>query len=130
MNAQHSLSRLRVEDPRAAAAVVDALWEQLAREDARMFAALWRRATRRQRAHAPQASVVPAVEWVDELAEDRRFLAGHPTALPRQVSAQDEPDGLVDLVPDALAVRTAAEPRDLPREPDVLQHVGVGRVVR
>ena len=70
MNAQHNLARLRAEDPRAAAAVVEALWEQLAREDARLFAALWRKAQRRtQRTDAPVAEV-PAVEWLDEPAID------------------------------------------------------------
>jgi hypothetical protein len=47
MHAREGLARLRFEDPAAAAAAVEALWEQMAREEPRMFAALWRRATRR-----------------------------------------------------------------------------------
>jgi hypothetical protein len=67
MNALDNLRRLRYQDPQAAAAVVDALWEQLAREDPRMFAALWRRAARRMARNAPKPVVVPEVEWVVDL---------------------------------------------------------------
>ena len=67
MNALDNLRRLRYQDPQAAAAVVEALWEQLAREDPRMFAALWRRAARRMARSAPKPVVVPDVEWLDEL---------------------------------------------------------------
>jgi hypothetical protein len=67
MSAKESLARLRFEDPTAAAAVEAALWTQLAREDPRMFAALWRRAHRPSRRPAQVECVVPAVEWLDEL---------------------------------------------------------------
>ena len=76
MNAVDSLDRLALEDPRAAAAAVDALWAQLAREDARMFAALWRRAHRPDQRREREAE--PVVEWLDEL-EDAAAL---PAALP------------------------------------------------
>jgi hypothetical protein len=66
MNAQQNLARLRFEDPQAAAAAVDALWSQLAREDPRMFAALWRRANRDSRRPADVVTV-PAVQWLDEM---------------------------------------------------------------
>jgi hypothetical protein len=67
MNALENLKRLRYQDPQAAAAVVEALWEQLAREDPRMFHALWRRAARRMARNAPQPVPVPEVEWLDEV---------------------------------------------------------------
>ena len=66
MGAQHNLARLRVEDPAAAAAVVNALWEQLAREEPRMFAALWRRANKESRRPAPPVPLIP-VQWIEEL---------------------------------------------------------------
>jgi hypothetical protein len=70
MDALHNLDRLRLADPRAAAEVVDALWAQLAREDARMFAALWRRANlpgRRAARQESAAEVTADVTWVDDL---------------------------------------------------------------
>ena len=67
MNALDNLRRLRYQDPQAAAAVVDALWEQLAREDPRMFHALWRRAARRMARDAPRPVEVPEVAWLDEV---------------------------------------------------------------
>jgi hypothetical protein len=67
MNAQDRLARLRVEDPTAAAAAVDALWAQLAREEPRMFAALWRRANRPSRRPAQVEVPVPVpVQWIDD----------------------------------------------------------------
>jgi hypothetical protein len=67
MNAQDRLARLRFEDPVAAAAVVDALWAQLAREEPRMFAALWRRANRPSRRPASVEPAIPVpVQWVEE----------------------------------------------------------------
>ena len=70
MSAQQSLARLRFEDPQAAAAAAEGLWAQLAIEDPRMFAALWRRANKPSRraahlaARAPEdwAELLPAVE--------------------------------------------------------------------
>lgn len=66
-HARGSLARLRVEDPAAAAAAVEELWAQLAREEPRMFAALWRRANRRAMP-AAESVQVPRVEWIDEAA--------------------------------------------------------------
>ena len=66
MGAQHNLNRLRFEDPTAAAAVIDALWEALAREEPRMFAALWRRANLPSRRPAAPAPLIP-VQWIDEV---------------------------------------------------------------
>ena len=65
--ALESLARLRFEDPRAAAAVVTALWDTLAREDPRLFAALWRRANRSGRRPRPEVDELSEVEWLDEL---------------------------------------------------------------
>ena len=67
MNALENLRRLRYQDPQAAAAVVEALWEQLAREDPRMFHALWRRVARRVARSAPDPVAVPGVEWLDDM---------------------------------------------------------------
>ena len=47
MRTQRWGARLQAEDPREEAAAVDALWAELARQDPKMFAALWRRATQR-----------------------------------------------------------------------------------
>ena len=47
MRTQRWGARLQAEDPYEEAAAVDALWAELARQDPKMFAALWRRATRR-----------------------------------------------------------------------------------
>ena len=91
MNAQHNLARLRVEDPRAAAAVVDALWEQLAREDARMFAALWRKAQHRALRTAGDAVEVPPVQWLDEpLPAPVPVVADQPAPVPAAVPALAE----------------------------------------
>lgn len=45
MNASASLDRLRSEEPKVVAAAVALLWDKLSREDPRMFAALWRKAS-------------------------------------------------------------------------------------
>ena len=47
MRTQRWGARLQAECPHEEAAAVDALWAELARQDPTMFAALWRRATRR-----------------------------------------------------------------------------------
>jgi hypothetical protein len=47
MRTQRWGARLQAEDPTEEAAVVDALWAELARSDPKMFAELWRRASRR-----------------------------------------------------------------------------------
>ena len=66
--ALRSLARLRFEDPQAAASAADGLWAQLAIEDPRMFAALWRRANKpSRRAGLPRwcrgcPGLLPAVE--------------------------------------------------------------------
>ena len=60
-----NLARLRVEDPQAAASVVDALWTQLAREDPPLFHRLWRAANRPSR--RPAVVPVPQVEWLEDL---------------------------------------------------------------
>jgi hypothetical protein len=70
MSDHNSLARLRVEDPTAADALADALWEHLARNEPKMFAALWRRAHRpapgSERLEVP---VVVPVQWIEERAE-------------------------------------------------------------
>ncbi|MBK5307992.1 MAG: hypothetical protein JJD92_15005 [Frankiaceae bacterium] len=101
MTAQDKLARLRFEDPAAAAAAVDGLWEQLAREEPRMFAALWRRANRP--ADRPAEPVtVPTVEWIDELP-------------PMEVIAQRFPS--VNLAPVPLAPLPALPTQLLPPLP-------------
>jgi hypothetical protein len=88
MSAQQSLARLRFEDPQAAAAAADGLWAQLAIEDPRMFAALWRRANKPSRraahlaARAPEdwAEMLPAV---DEPAVDVPAVEAPPIEAPR-----------------------------------------------
>jgi hypothetical protein len=92
MNALDNLRRLRYQDPQAAAVVVEALWEQLAREDPRMFHALWRRAARRMAMSAPKPVAVPAVEWLDELPP----LTVTAQRLPG-VDLADRPRSLVEL---------------------------------
>jgi hypothetical protein len=66
MSAQSSLARLRFEDPQAAAATVEGLWAQLATEDPRMFAALWRRANKPSRRAAHLAARAPE-DWAELL---------------------------------------------------------------
>ena len=85
MYGRDGLARLRVEDPKAAAAAVDALWALLARDEPRMFAALWRRANRGS-AYVPPSVTVPRVEWIEEappveVAAQR--VAPSPARLPR-----------------------------------------------
>jgi hypothetical protein len=66
MSAHQSLARLRFEDPQAAAAAADGLWAQLAIEDPRMFAALWRRANKPSRRAAHLAARAPE-DWAEML---------------------------------------------------------------
>jgi hypothetical protein len=66
MSAQQSLARLRFEDPQAAAAAAEGLWAQLAIEDPRMFAALWRRANKPSRRAAHLAARAPE-DWTELL---------------------------------------------------------------
>ena len=66
MNVQQSLARLRFEDPQAAVAAADGLWAQLAIEDPRMFAALWRRANKPSRRAAHLAARAPE-DWTEML---------------------------------------------------------------
>jgi hypothetical protein len=66
MSAHQSLARLRFEDPQAAAAAAEGLWAQLAIEDPRMFAALWRRANKPSRRAAHLAARAPE-DWAEML---------------------------------------------------------------
>src|SRR4051812_48312137 len=130
MDARSNLAKLAYEDPQAAAAVVDSLWAELARDDPRMFAALWRRANKSSR--RPKLTDAPKVDWLEELPPvevvAQRVPAVNLVPTVEPLLAQHQGDGLLDVVPDLLAADAAAEPRDLPREPDVLQDARVGEV--
>jgi hypothetical protein len=111
MIAHDKLARLRFEDPAAAAAVVDALWDQLAREEPRMFAALWRRANRPSRRPAAVERIVPVVQWIDEAVET-------PTVTP-SLSALVEQMPAVNLVPTVSLSQVPAQalPPTVPAAP-------------
>src|SRR5690349_1665073 len=110
MAALDNLARLRVEDPTAAAAVVDSLWTVLAHEDPKLFAALWRKANKASKRPAIEVQV-PKVEWLDEPAP----VAAAPIEVaPVAVAAQRLP--AVDLMP---AVQPIAEQPHVVTLPDV-----------
>ena len=107
MSVKDGLARLRVEDPSAAAVVVDALWEALAREEPRMFAALWRKANLPGRRPAVlQPAGPPPIEWIEEPVLPSVNLLPPPPALtfPTQPASSGplmiEPSpSLADLLP-------------------------------
>lgn len=105
MNVQDRLARLRFEDPATAEVVVDALWTKLAREEPRMFAALWRRAHRPSRRPAAVERSLPIpIQWVEERAPAVRTPAAT-NEPPLSVPAQPVP--AVNLAPPPVAAPSA-----------------------
>src|SRR5438309_10015769 len=111
MDVRENLAKLAYEDPQAAAAVVDSLWAELAREDPRLFAALWRRANKSSR--RPKLTATPQVEWLEELPPIEVVAQRVPPIappVPAPSVAEHQRDGLLDVVPDLLAGDAATEP--------------------